>query len=134
MATRTFLDTSVLISGWRGVAARQLKALTILADPKREFICSPYVKLELLPKPRWNKIQLEVDFYEQYFLKVDEWVEDLAAMNDEALRLGTNYGLSAMDALHIAASYLAKVDEFITAERPNSPLHRVREFSVLTIY
>lgn len=79
-------------------------------------------------------MQLEVDFYEQYFLRVNEWVNDLVKMNDEAMRVGTDYGLSAMDALHIAASHLANVDEFITAERPNSPLHRVREFSVLTIY
>lgn len=134
MAIRTFLDTGVLILGWRGPAARQIKALTILVDPNREFICSPYVQLELLPKPRWNKILKEVNFYEQYFQSVNEWVNDYEQMTDEAMRLGTKYGLGPMDALHIAASYLAKINEFITAERTTSPLHRVREFPVSTIY
>ena len=39
-----------------------------------------------------------------------------------------------MDALHIAASYLANVEEFITAERPTSPLSRVKEFTILSIH
>lgn len=134
MAIRTFLDTGILISGWRGPSPRQIKALTILADNNREFICSPFVQLELLPKPQWNKLQAEVDFYEQYFRGVNEWVEDYEQLMDEALRLGAKYGLGPMDALHIAASYLANVDEFITAERPTSPLSRVQEFHVKTIY
>lgn len=134
MAVRTFLDTSVLISGWRGVSVRQIKALTILCDPNREFICSPYVKLELMPKLLWHKYPLEVKFYEEYFLKVNSWSDNLQKMNNEAMRLGEKYGLSAMDALYIAASYLSEVAEFITAERPHSPLLRVQEFNVVSIY
>lgn len=134
MPIKTFLDTSVLISGWRGVSSRQIKALTILCDPKREFICSPFVKLELLPKPLWLKYSQEVEFYEEYFQKVTNWIEDFQVMNSEAMKFGEKYGLSAMDALHIAASHLAKVDEFITAERLHSPLLRVKEFGVLSIY
>lgn len=131
---RTFLDTSVLISGWRGIPVRQIKALTILSDHKREFICSPFVQLELMTKPIWNKNTDELNFYEEYFKTVNSWVDNFAQMNDEAMRLGGKYGLGAMDALHIAASHLTNVDEFITAERPTSPLSRVKEFTILSIH
>ena len=47
---KTFLDSGVLISAWQSNTARQLKALTILRDPNREFVCSPFVRLELIPK------------------------------------------------------------------------------------
>jgi hypothetical protein len=52
---KTFLDASVLIVGWRGQAAPRIKALTILNDPKREFVSSLFVKLEVLPKAQYFK-------------------------------------------------------------------------------
>ncbi len=87
-----------------------------------------------MTKPIWNKNTDELNFYEEYFKTVNSWVDNFAQMNDEAMRLGGKYGLGAMDALHIAASHLTKVDEFITAERPTSPLSRVKEFTVLSIH
>lgn len=134
MAIRTFLDTSVLIAGWRGETGRKLRALTILNDPQREFVCSPFVKLELLPKPTCYGSRTEVLFYEQYFLKVDEWVEDFVQMYDEAMKAGSQFGLSAVDALHIAAALIAQATEFVTAERPSSPLSRVTGVAVKTIF
>lgn len=125
MAIRTYLDSGVLISAWRGIPARKIRALTILNDAHREFICAPFVKLEVLPKPLCFGLDKEVEFYEDYFAEVSDWVEDFEAMYDEALRQGAKYGLGAVDALHIAASMLAQTDEFITAERPTSPLLRV---------
>ena len=38
-----------------------------------------------------------------------------------------------MDALHIAAAVLSQAEEFVTAERPTSPLTRVKEIRVVTI-
>ncbi len=134
MAIKTFLDTGVLIVAWRGEAAGKMRALTIINDPSREFICSPFVKLELLPKTVFYRNQQEQEFYYDYFRLVDGWVEDFAAMYDEATRTGEKYGLAALDALHIAAALLAQADEFITAERPTSPFSRVQGVKVTTIY
>ena len=134
MAIRTYLDSGVLISAWRGIPARKIRALTILNDLQREFIATPFVKLELLPKPRCFGLAKEVEYYEDYFAEVSDWVEDFAAMYDEALRQGAKYGLGAVDALHIAASMMAQADEFITAERPTSPLLRVAGLKIWTIY
>ena len=134
MAIKTFLDTGVLIVAWRGEAARKMRALTLLNDPRRAFVCSPFVKLELLPKTIYHRNQQEQEFYNDYFQLVDEWVEDFAAMYGEAMRSGEKHGLAAMDALHIAAASLAQADEFITAERPTSPFSRVQGMKITTIY
>jgi hypothetical protein len=47
---RTFLDTGVLIAAARGQDVASIAALNILDDQSREFVSSPFVKLEVLPK------------------------------------------------------------------------------------
>jgi predicted nucleic acid-binding protein len=60
-------------------------------------------------------------------------VSDCDFLADEALRIGSRYGLGGMDALHIAAALEAGADEFITSERLTSPLFRVQGITVRTI-
>jgi len=135
MATRTFLDTGVLISAWQGNPARQIKALTILSDSQREFISSPFVRLELIPKATYHRNQNELKFYTEYFSnQVTEWIDDLSLLYTEGLKIGSKFGLKALDSLHIAAALIAKCDEFITSEKPTSPFNRVTRIAVLTIY
>lgn len=135
MAIKTSLDTSVLISGWQGQTTQQIKALTILSDPQRTFVCSPFVRLELIPKATYYRNQNELQFYNDYFTqRVSAWVDDLAALYNEGMQNGVQFGLKAMDALYIAAAMLANCDEFITAERPTSPFSRVTGITVVTIY
>lgn len=132
---KTFLDSGVIISAWQSNPARQLKALTILNDPHREFVCSPFVRLELIPKATYFKNQQELKFYQEYFTRqVVEWVDDLNQLYDEGLRTGSQFGLKALDALHIAAALMAGCDDFITSEKPTSPFSRVRGVNILTIY
>ena len=132
---KTFLDSGVLISAWQSNTARQLKALTILRDPNREFVCSPFVRLELIPKATYFRNQQELRFYNDYFtLKVAEWVDDLDQLYHEGLDKGSQFGLKALDALHIAAALMANCDDFITAEKPTSPFSRIRGVKILTIY
>ncbi len=38
--------------------------------------------------------------------------------------------LTAMDAIHVAAAKALGCDEFITAEKPGKPLHKVRSLKV----
>ena len=64
---RTFLDASVLITAARGTGADANSALELLKDPNREFVASPFLKLEVLPKAIFNQRTLEVEFYEAYF-------------------------------------------------------------------
>lgn len=135
VAIKTYLDSGVLISAWQGNPARQIKALTILSDPQREFVCSPFIRLELIPKATYHRNQNELKFYNEYFGNhIAEWVDDLSLLFKEGLKLGSRFGLNALDSLHIAAALIANCDEFITSERPTSPLSRVMNLAVLTIY
>jgi len=41
--------------------------MQIIDDARREFFTSQMVRLELLPKPRFEKREAEVAFYENHF-------------------------------------------------------------------
>jgi len=129
----TFMDSGVLITAWRGNTIAAVRALIMLSDSQRAFISSPFVQLELLPKPQFFKLQTEVAFYERYFAGVQWWVSDCAQIVAEGLKLGRQFGLSALDSLHVAAALLSGADEFITAERPTSPFNRVAGLKVIFI-
>ena len=43
-------------------------------------------------------------------------------------------GLAAMDALHVAAAFLMKADELITAEKPGKPIFRTTLVKVCWLY
>ena len=88
VVSKTFLDSGVLISAWQGDPARQIKALTILSDPQREFVCSPFVRLELIPKATYYRNQHELKFYSEYLNhQVTEWVDDLSLLYAEGIDL-----------------------------------------------
>lgn len=125
---KTFLDSGVLLTAWRGADAAI--AISIIEDPAREFYTSDLVKLELLPKPACFKNHLEVGFYEMFF-KAAKASEPLSpALGRHADRLARRYGLAALDALHIAAAIRQGAKEFITTESETKPLHRVTEIRV----
>jgi predicted nucleic acid-binding protein len=51
---RTFIDAGVLIAAARGKDAPSMSALEILDDQSREFVSSPFIELEVLPKAIYN--------------------------------------------------------------------------------
>jgi predicted nucleic acid-binding protein len=130
---RTFIDTGVLITAARGSDSTLQTALDILHDPDREFACSPFLKLELLPKAIYNKRQPEVAFYEAYFEIVTYWATDLEAILADAYREVAEFGLGSMDALHIAAALAVGAEEFITNEKPEKSIHRTPSIRVISI-
>lgn len=130
---KTFIDAGVLITAWRGQVAERLRALTVLNDPRREFVSSPFVQLEVLPKAQYHKQKNEVEFYETFFASVQVWVRDCDQILAKAMDVSRQFGLSAMDGLHISAALLSSATEFMTAERPTSPFSRVTGITVVTI-
>jgi len=120
---RTFLDSGVLLSAARSLGRDREKALETLEDPHRKFLTSAFVHLELVPKAIFHKKRLERTFYDEYF-NTAEWFRDLDKIEAAAQLEAAKSGLSAMDALHLAAAYLSRADEFVTTERPEKPIHR----------
>jgi predicted nucleic acid-binding protein len=127
---RTFIDTGVLITAARGSDDTVQRSLAILQDPDREFASSPFLKLELLPKAIYNQRQPEIVFYQAYFAIVTYWATGLEAIMADADREVAEFGLGAMDALHIAAAVGA--EEFITNEKPEKSIHRTPSIRIIS--
>jgi predicted nucleic acid-binding protein len=75
----------------------------------------------------------EVLFYEAFFSRVEHWATPGAELLEDAFELGTENGLSALDALHGAAALSVGAAELITTEKHSSPLHRLTSVQVTTI-
>ena len=129
---RTFLDASVLIAAFRGEQPLRDAALQLLENEQRLFVASPFLELEVLPKPVYFRNREEEQFYRTYFdLKVRETARDVEAVLEIARVEAERIGLAAMDALHVAAASLLDVDELLTAEKRDKPLHRTTLVRVL---
>jgi predicted nucleic acid-binding protein len=130
----TFIDTSVLITAWRsGDPGLKIKALTVLSDSNRSYAASDFVELEVMPKAVYHKQHIEQAFYQRFFNRLTVKVQNRRGLEADAFDIAVRFGLSAMDALHIAAAIEIQAEEFITAERSNSPLLRVRGVKVISI-
>lgn len=130
---RTFVDADVLIWAARGRESLSQAAMQKLAGASREFVGSDFLRLEVIPKAAFHRQIAETAFYERYFAAVVAWVEASPSLVTHAESLATRYGLSAVDALHVAAAKAAGAVELITAERPESPLFRVQDLLITSI-
>jgi predicted nucleic acid-binding protein len=131
---RTFVDADVLIYAARGIGGPSAKALQILSDPNREFVASDLLRLEVLPKAHFHNRSLETSFYETYFDAVIAWAACGDRLVSSALELAQKYGLGAMDALHLTAAEIVGAKEFVTAEKPTSPIFRVSSIQTRSIF
>jgi predicted nucleic acid-binding protein len=129
----SFIDSGVLVTAARSVGELSEKALAILEDPEREFASSEFIKLEVIPKAVYNRQTKEAEFYETFFNSVTCWAPDLNKIFQDAYQIGGQYGLAAMDALHLAAALSLGAEEFITTEKPTKPMFRVSGINVISI-
>ncbi|MFN8472777.1 MAG: type II toxin-antitoxin system VapC family toxin [Anaerolineae bacterium] len=131
--TRTFIDSGVLIAAARGKDDVGSRAMAILADPDREFASSIFVRLEVLPKAVFHNQGLEVEFYEAFFEAVSYWAEPVDQIAEGAYQQATRLGLSAMDALHVAAALHVGATEIVTTEGFQKPIHRATDIKITSI-
>jgi predicted nucleic acid-binding protein len=130
---KTFLDSGALLHAWRGEHLSEA-VMRIIDDERRVFFSSQMVRLELLPKPRFEKRNAEVAFYENHFadcLFIEPFSKELG---EEAEKLATRYGLAGPDAIQLAAALRHSVAEFYTSERPGKPMFRVKELKVISLF
>ena len=130
---RTFLDSGVLLHAWRGETLSGV-AMEIMDDDTREFFTSQLVRLELLPKARFEKRPREVAFYEAHFADCMGSQPLSQELGLEAEKLAARHGLAGPDALQIAAAIRQSVDEFYTSEKPGKPMFRVNEIKVISLF
>ena len=130
----TFIDSGVLVTAARGVGEDSEKALEILADSSCEFASSEFIKMEVIPKAIYNRKTAEAEFYESFFSAVTYWSNDIEKVIQDAYNIACQYGLAAMDALHVAAALSAGAEELITTEKRTKPMHRVTSINVVSIF
>ena len=130
---KTYLDSGVLITAFRVQGETGERARQILMDKDRQFAASVFVRLELLPKAVYQQQQDEVEFYQEYLGGVQYWANDVEKLLEDSYWLGCQYGLAALDALHVAAALAMGADELVTTERTTKPMHRVDRIRVVSI-
>ena len=130
---KTYLDSGVLITAFRVEGEVGEQARQILMDGNRQFASSVFARLELLPKAVYQQRRDEVRFYQKYFDGVQHWASDVEQLLEDGYRIGCNYGLAAIDALHVAAALAVGADELVTTERTTKPMHRINEIRVISI-
>jgi hypothetical protein len=130
---RTYLDVGVLITAFRVDGEFGQRAMQVLDDKNREFASSVFARLELLPKTIYHQNTEETEFYEAFFDSVQYWAQDVEKLVRDSYEIGCRYGLSALDALHVAAALAVDAEELITTERRTKPMHRVSELRVVSI-
>jgi len=104
-----------------------------MADANRQFLTSDAIKLELLPKPFFEKHHSEIQFYNEHFDTAAASEPFSAALWAEAFTLAKKHGLAATDSLHIAAAIRLGAKEFITSESPGKPIFRVQGIKVISL-
>jgi len=87
-----------------------------------------------LPKAIYHQQSSEIKFYETFFDAVIYWANDINTIIEQAYRESSQFGLGAMDALHIAAAVSVGATEFITNEKPQKSIHRTRSIKVISIH
>lgn len=129
----SYIDSCVLISAFNGKPDIAAKASAVLNDPTLKFASSEFVKLELLMKPAHFGFTKETAFYEAFFQKVH--VNELISQDliDAAFLEGKAAGLSAGDAIHVAAAIRLKCDELVTAEAHHSAIHKAKSIPIRSI-
>ena len=111
----------------------RLQAIKILDDPNSEFVSSPFLRLEVLPKAVYEKRQAEVEFYETFFNAVTYWVHSVEETAKNAYTEACKFGLNAMDALHVAAAISVGADDLITTEKLEKSIHSVDSINIFSI-
>jgi hypothetical protein len=130
----TYVDAGVLIAAARGRSAEANRALAVLDDAAREFAASDFLRLEVLPMAVYNRRHAEAAFYERFFQGVQHWAAVRQGLVDAARVVATAHGLAAMDALHIAAAEALGVAQFVTGEKKETPLFRVKSVPIWSLH
>lgn len=129
----TYLDTGVVLAVVRGEPGASLRAYAILNDPAREFVGSEMLRLELLPNAIYFQRQIEQQFCEAYLKQTTIWVKPSQKLFASAFTLACDHGISALDALHIAAAVSAGAVELITTEKPSKPIYRASIIKITSL-
>ena len=129
---RTYLDACVLIAAWSGDTQSRSWARAVLDDPRRQFVVSDFVHLDVLPKPVFYRRSLELAFMRAILVNT-EHVATSSALLQRALDMAGRFDVNLLDAIHLAAAALSGVDEMVTFGGAEKPMCRQTEVRVISL-
>jgi predicted nucleic acid-binding protein len=132
MPKRTYLDSNVLLAAFKKNSKAASHAIQILDDPDRTLLVSDAVWLEIMPKPVYEKQREEIEFYEAIFSEAERLEWNLSTLV-HAANVAQQYGIAAMDAIHVAYALDAQSEELVTAEKSTKPMFRAQGIKILSI-
>lgn len=133
MAKRTYLDSGVLIAAITRNDDVGIRAMEVLDDPNRQLLVSDAVMLEVMPNAIYNKAHGEIEFYEAVFEKAEKLPWNILLLYGAA-DIAKQYGIGAMDAIHVAYALNLNADELVTTEKSTKPMFRVSEITMVSIH
>jgi hypothetical protein len=83
--------------------------------------------------PIYHRNAREIEFYRNYFDGVHIWVNDVESIVAIAQKECERCGISAMDAMHVAAAHLAGAEVLFTLESTTKPIHRTSLVRVVSV-
>ena len=122
---RTYIDSGVLIFAAKARHPTAVLALPFVTDPQREYVTSEYVRLEVLPKSKFNRTTIETSFFEGFFAANALCIPPSVGLMNLAMDEAVRHGISAIDALHVAAAFFAGAQEL---------MHRTNLIKVISIF
>ena len=131
---RCYVDTNIWITAIQASGPESMRALEVIEDPERELLISAYVRLEVLPKPRFHNRQDQVENFTVMFSQAEDLPLYQSAIVNNAIDIAATHDLTPIDALHISTAMHGHAQEFVTLEKPTKPMFRVTEMTMVSIY
>jgi predicted nucleic acid-binding protein len=121
---RTYLDTGVLISAFKGTESTSEAAMAIIADEERTFVVSDVLALECVAEPRRMRFEEQAQFCES-FIAENERVPVTDAATHWAIGIYSRHSIQLVDLLHMAVAVHAGAEEFVTTEASTKPFFTI---------
>ena len=120
---RFYFDSCALIS-WSTDNAQLARLFdTLNARHGWHLVTSSFLRLEVEPDHAGRQSQRERERLAAFFGMSSREIKPSSALVDLARAERSRLPLSAMDALHLAAAFVAGCEVFITLERAAKPMH-----------
>jgi predicted nucleic acid-binding protein len=134
MTKKVYVDSCVLIRALKDEDEDlALRAISEISQEGVEYIFSPLVELEVLPKPMEHGKKEQVDFFKEWFQKSScVWYSE--EVHGAAIDQAMKYSIAPMDAAHVATAIVGGADELVTTEKATKPMFRSNEVLVRNIF
>lgn len=132
MTRRVYIDSCVLVHALKSKSELiAIRAISEISKSDVEYIFSPLLELELIPKA-WIHYREQAEFYAEWLEHATRVPYD-SDVHKASMEQAKNYDIQGFDAVHVGTAIIADADELVTTEGPTKPMCTTRELRVRSI-